>query len=694
MIEELNEEQRRAVTAEDGPQLVLAGAGSGKTRTIVHRIGFLIAERRIAPHRILAVTFTNKAARELRDRLQQLIGDDCGGVIAGTFHAVSLRFLRRYASALGYPQDFQVLDADDQLSLCKKVLKAQQIATDRLHPRLLLSWIEHCKHRGLTPEQAPEDSHLGIPLLPLYQRYQQELLRLGRMDFSDLLLNVVRLFREHEEIAAALRARFDHVLVDEYQDTNPVQHEWLVHLCCEHRNLTVVGDDDQSIYGWRGADVRGILDFERIWPGATIHRLQTNYRSTEAILRLANAVIAQNEARHEKRLVAVRSGGEIPEWRICQDEVEEAEHVVSFIQRALRDGIAPEQIAVLYRSHRQSLPIEQALRERGIAYRVVGGLSFFERMEVKDAVAYWALVQGCADLLHLLRVVNKPRRGIGAKTIERIEAAVTQAGTSPCDWLEGLPAADRSWGKVRAFAEEIAAVRSEAKKDADGGLWRVLERSGYLELLQAEGEIEAQTRIENLRALQAFVEQSLAEGLAPREVLDRIALLSSPEEVTEEDKGGIALMSLHRAKGLEFQAVVLIGLDEGLLPHQRAIEEGAEAIAEERRLLYVGITRARDRLLLTSARLRRLYGRDPMLMQPSRFLRQLPPGVVERIEPTPVAPTSGELMLGVRVRHPSFGEGVLIDCEGSGDAVRITVSFDRAGIKRLMLKYAPIEILD
>ncbi|MDX8401882.1 MAG: UvrD-helicase domain-containing protein [Mariprofundaceae bacterium] len=692
----LNPAQRAAARAGDGPQLILAGAGSGKTRTIVHRIGHLIAARGIAPHRILAVTFTNKAAAELKARLSALIGDDGGGVISGTFHAISLRMLRSHAERLGYPRDFQVIDADDQKALVKRLLKARNIAPEKLHPSHLTGWIEHCKHAGLTADQAPEQDWGGIVLHALYRDYQAELMRHERMDFSDLILNVVRLMREHPDCAAALRARFDHVLVDEYQDTNPVQHEWLLLLCAEHRNLTVVGDDDQSIYGWRGADVRHILDFERVWPGASVHRLEANYRSRESILRLANAVIAGNADRHEKRLRATRAGGETPRWQICHDEYDEARRIQQAIERWRAAGIPWREIAVLYRSNRQSLPIEQALREAGIPYRIIGGVGFFERMEIKDALAFWALLNRCGDAMHLLRICNKPRRGIGAKGQEKLMDMLAASGMRAPDWLDW--AADQDTpapvSKLAPLARMIRDLRVQAAEMPDRGLLAVLERSGYLEGLKGLGELEAAARVENIRALAAHIEWVMTEGMTPVAFMDRASLLQadeSLEEATPED--AVSLMSLHRAKGLEFDCVALAGVEEGLLPHQRAVDEGEAGIAEERRLLYVGITRARDHLLLTSARMRRMFGETAWPL-PSRFIKSLPPEVLRRDDggAPAAAPSAREdgIAVGANVVHPSFGEGVVLELEGAGDAARVTVQFRRAGVKRLMLKYAAL----
>jgi len=699
---DLNPDQFRAAQAGDGPQLILAGAGSGKTRTIVHRIGHLIAEAGIAPHRILAVTFTNKAAAELKFRLSDLIGDGGGGVVSGTFHAISLRFLRRYADALGFPHSFQVIDADDQKVLVKRILKSRNIDKDRLHPSYLLNWIEHCKHAGLRPNETPAYEWNGINMVEIYAVYQQQLKQHERMDFSDLILNVVVLLRDHGDIAVALKTRFDHVLVDEYQDTNPVQHEWLLQLCSEHRNLTVVGDDDQGIYGWRGADVSHILDFERIWRGATLHRLQQNYRSTAAILHLANAVIRENTDRHEKTLEATIEGGDMPDWKVCNDEYDEARQIMRHVERWHASGYANREIAVLYRSNRQSLPLEQVFRESDIPYRIIGGVGFFERMEIKDALAYWTLLNRCGDGLQLMRICNKPKRGLGVKGQEQLAAQLAASGLRAYEWLDVLSTgqAEGTARKLAGLAGMMAELRGESDKEDDRGLMQILQRSGYLDSLKAMGEIEAAARLENIRTLQDYIEISLGQGLSPVEFMDRAALLQSSEEMRADERGrpadAISMMSLHRAKGLEFDCVALPGVEEGLLPHQRSLDEGEAGIAEERRLLYVGITRARRHVLMTSARLRRFYG-ETHYPQPSRFIKKLRSDILHHDHAASAQLAVGQaragVAIGANVMHPSFGEGVVLTLEGAGDGARITVQFRQAGIKRLMLKYAALQLV-
>jgi len=704
---ELNQAQIQAVEAEDGPQLILAGAGSGKTRTVVHRIGHLIANRAYAPHRILAVTFTNKAASELQQRLTELIGDGSGGVISGTFHSISLRFLRSYADVLGYPKSFQVIDSDDQKTLIKRILKARSIPSDRLHPGYLGHWIEQQKNAGFLPEQAESMLWNGLDLRDFYIAYQAELQQLERMDFSDLILNCVRILRDYKDVATAIHTRFDHILVDEYQDTNPLQHEWLCLLAQEHQNLTVVGDDDQSIYGWRGADVRHILDFDKVWRHAQVHRLEENYRSTEAILKLANAVIQSNQDRHDKQLHATREGGLKPEFHVCVDEYAEARHMAKLFNDRYAT-VAWSEMAVLYRSNRQSLAIEQVFREENIPYRIVGGLSFFARMEIKDALAFWSILNDCADGMHLLRVCNKPKRGIGAKGQESVAALLSGSGLRVAEWITSMLQATTvpaPMKKLLPLLKMIQDIKSQLDTLADRGFMLILERSGYLDSLQAMGEVEAESRIENIKTLQNYIELSLANGITPIEFMDRAALMQSGEE-KDEDEDAVSLMSLHRAKGLEFDTVVLAGVEDGMLPHQRSLDEGEAGIDEERRLLYVGVTRAKNILHLTSARLRRIFG-DMTYPMPSRFIADLADDVLSKSEnvkqpamfaasqfsSSSSASASQNIAVGVYVSHPSFGDGLVVDLEGAGDAVRIAIEFDSVGLKRLMLKYAALTVI-
>ncbi|MDQ6975385.1 MAG: UvrD-helicase domain-containing protein [Mariprofundaceae bacterium] len=706
----LNAEQQRAAKAPAGPQLILAGAGTGKTRTIVHRIAHLIGECGVLPYRILAVTFTNKSASELKERLDAMIGEHAGTIVSGTFHSISLRFLRRYADSVGYPRSFQIIDGNDQRTLIKRLLKAQNIDPKVLHHAQLLHWIEQHKHAGKMPEDIAVDSPSPISLQPLYALYQQQLKQLERMDFSDLIVHCVRLLRADGVIAKAMRCSFDHVLVDEYQDTNPVQHAWLSLLCKDHRNLTVVGDDDQSIYGWRGADVRHILDFQKQWPDAGVYCLEENYRSGEAILRLANAVITEASDRHQKQLRPTRGSGKIPAWQACHDEHDEARRIAEVLQQRHQKGVPWSDMAVLYRSNHQSLPLERIFRELSLPYRIHGALSFFERVEVKDALCFWALVNACADGMHLMRIANKPKCGIGEKTWGNIQSLWLDSGLRVSDWLDLLAHQNNvsvPAKKLHFLATVVADVRNgiSQREAGDGGLFAVLEQTGYFQYLEAQGELEAVSRKENLQSLRAHIEMQLLQGFTPIEILDLAALLQSSDGIADAQKTAddtetkqVQLMSLHRAKGLEFNTVAICGVEEGLLPHQRALNEGCESLAEERRLLYVGITRARDCLLLTSASSRRVFG-DYQYPQPSRFMCNLSNDLLHTVWQSSSAAVVtneffGEICIACKVVHPSFGAGVVMTMEGQGSARRVSIQFDGYGLRHLMLKYAQLTVLD
>ncbi|MDQ6961304.1 MAG: UvrD-helicase domain-containing protein [Mariprofundaceae bacterium] len=686
MKDQLNQAQQQVVCAGDGPQLILAGAGSGKTRTIIQRIVHLIEERQVPPHRILAVTFTNKAAAELKERLQEQLGD--APVMAGTFHSISLRLLRNYASYAGYPSSFQVMDSQDQKSLIKRLLKERHLSTQDLHPNYVLSWIEQCKHEGLGSDQAPTHDFNGINIAEIYQAYQQRLKQLERMDFNDLLLILVQIMKAKPDIAILIRGRFDHVLVDEYQDTNPLQDQWLHLLCCEHRNLTVVGDDDQSIYGWRGANIEHIMAFEKNWHPVEVHRLEDNYRSYGAILALANAVIVQNKHRHSKELRPAREMGDKPMLMACQDDGDEARRITAWLKQHHRDGVSTAEMAVLYRSNRQSLALEQILSEQDMTYRVIGGLRFFDRMEIKDALAYWALLHRCGDRLHLERICNNPRRGIGPKTQQDLINTLMQSGMRLSAWLDMIAhtPADKKIAKLSPLGQALMKVRQDCLSSPDLGLLAILEATGYLTALQTRGEIEFESRMENLRELQKVIIQSSEEGKTPAEIMDLASLMQDTNDASSQQS--ISLMSLHRAKGLEFEVVAIAGVEESLLPHERAITEGNEGISEERRLLYVGITRAKNHLLLSWARTRRIFG-DVIYPQPSRFLRNLD----DYMRPYRINPQQqhGDYPQGTAVKHRVFGHGEIIEQQGYGDAIRVVVKFKDAGIKRLMLKYAQFE---
>ncbi len=622
----LNPEQREAVTAPDGPLLVLAGAGTGKTRVLTTRLAHVLLTGRARPAEVLAVTFTNKAAREMIQRVETLIGRGCEGLWLGTFHALGLRILRRHAELAGLRPDFTVLDADDQLRLCRQVLEAADLDVRRWPPRVLLALIQRFKDRGWTPERVPErevgDFALGR-LVELYAAYQRRLEELNACDFGDLLLRGLELFLRHEDVLARYQRRFRIILVDEYQDTNVAQYLWLRLLAHAHHNITCVGDDDQSIYSWRGAEVGNILRFEQDFPDARIVRLERNYRSTGHILAAASALVAHNRHRHPKTLRATGEAGEPVRVAALWDEQEEARFVADEIEAHRRAGGRLGDCAILVRAGFQTRAFEERFIQTGLPYRVVGGLRFYERQEIRDAVAYLRLVHRPDDDLAFERVVNTPRRGIGETALRRLRETARRAGTSLfgaarllCDTDELAP---RTRGALARFLHAVEHWRILARELEPRRLAEtVLEDSGYVEMWQRASTPDAPGRLENLKE---FV-QALEEFETLAGFLEHVAL------VTEhlEDPGGdlVQVMTLHAAKGLEFDVVFLCGWEEGIFPNQRAVDEGGErALEEERRLAYVGMTRARRRLTITFAANRRIHGQW-LNAPPSRFLDELP----------------------------------------------------------------------
>jgi DNA helicase-2/ATP-dependent DNA helicase PcrA len=685
LLSDLNDAQREAVLHGDGPLLVLAGAGSGKTRVIVHRIARLVSEEGVVPWRVLAVTFTNKAAGEMRERLAGLLGVAAGELWVQTFHAFGARFLRREAARAGLSPSFPIYDDDDQLRLVKGIL-SEVGAEDVLTPRQALSAIDRWKGLALRPADLPptDDVELEERLArEVYARYDAALARAGAADFGDLLARPVRLLEEDDRLRERWAGRFEHLLVDEFQDTNPVQYRLLRLLAGKRGNVCVVGDDDQAIYRWRGADVENILGFDRDFPGARVVKLERNYRSTRTVLDAAHAVISRATRRREKRLWTEEGPGEPLALLVGQDEHDEAERIARTVAKERARGTAGDDIAVLYRANAQSRPIEAALRAARIPYVIVRGTSFYERAEVKDAAAYLRLALEPRSDLDFARIVNRPPRGIGEKSVERLEAHARDRGLSlydalrSVDEIEGLkPQARRGLGALRETLAGLA--RDVATLDAGVAVQEVLSRTGMLERLQAEHTDEAVERAENLAELVAAArefDEAIAGQPPPRDpeepvppplarFLEQIALLGEADQPTPE--GRVSLMTLHAAKGLEFTAVILSGLEEGTFPRAPwgdvSPREEADAYDEERRLCYVGITRAKRRLTLSLARRRMGYGEGGpswRAMEPSRFLTDLPPELFgeavarevrareARDAPGPVAPRAPTIR-----RHP------------------------------------------
>jgi DNA helicase II / ATP-dependent DNA helicase PcrA len=725
----LNPAQREAVEHPGGPLLVLAGAGSGKTRVLTARIAHLITALHVAPQRIFAVTFTNKAAGEMRSRIGQLLGADPRGLWIGTFHSLSARLLRREAPLLGFGSNFTIYDSDDSEALVKRLLEARQLSTKVYSPRSVHSVISSAKNRMLTPEElgAQQDTPLIKVAAEVYAALGPALKQANAMDFDDLLLHPLTLFREHPERLAYWQDRFQHVLVDEFQDTNAAQYLLVRHLAKQHGNLCVVGDDDQAIYGWRGADVRHMLTFQNDFPGTKLVRLEQNYRSTQIILDAANGIIAENSARLGKTLFTEKKGGDPVTLLSSADERDEAEWLANEFARRAADGdLAYEGMAILYRTNSQSRPLEEAFRFRGIPYRLIGAISFYERREVKDLLAYLRLIANPADDEAFLRVVNVPRRGIG-------DASLALLGGAAAAWQKPMLEAARRAGSVNDLRpnvrEALAGVAAlidrlrEAVGHADPAtaLETILATTGYEQYLADEGA-DGLERVENVRELVAGAAEGT--GTPVERYLTQAALITPVDE--DKNEPGVTLLTAHMAKGLEWPIVALAGLEDGLFPLGRSTEQPG-GVEEERRLCYVGLTRAREKLYLSWARTRYRNGRLE-LAEPSRFLDALPPEVVEERSTTPswkplrgsgampprpsrprgaaarrlppdiefpddVSQDAPRYVKGERVRHRKFGGGIVRAVSGEGRDLRVSVDFDDPdiGTKQLLAAYAGLE---
>ena len=716
LLAPLNPPQRDAVTTTKGPVLVLAGAGSGKTRVIAHRIAYLLAVEGVDPRHVLAVTFTNKAAAEMRHRVEDLLLP--AGIrppLIATFHSACVRILRERAAHAGLPPSFVIYDEDDRQSLVKEALRELDFDERTLTPSTVVHRISHCKNQMLAPAdveqlaRTPREERIAS----LYRLYEQKLQAAGALDFDDLLLRVVRLLETVPEALRWYRTRWTHVLVDEYQDTNRAQYRIVQLLTEERRNLCVVGDPDQSVYRWRGADLRNILDFEKDYPDCRVVALEQNYRSTKRILGVASAVIVNNTARREKRLWTDNHEGERPEVYRAWDENEEAAFVAQKVRALRGEGRDYRDVAVFYRTNAQSRVLEDALRRAGVPYLIVGGVRFYERREIRDVVAYLRLLSNPLDDVAFRRAVAAPARGIGKASLDRLADGARAAGVPLLAHCAAIP--PDITGKPRRALEEFAAMIARLGERRSGLtvpalIDEVCAVSGYRDALKAERTAEAQARLENLEELVAaseeFIVTQQAAGLDPvtlEAFLDSIALVADTDEIDPE-AGGVTLMTLHSAKGLEFPVVFLTGLEEGVFPHSRSMLE-PEELEEERRLCYVGITRARERLLLSYALHRRIQGYG--VAEPSRFLLEIPeeqlhlinarrPDPVAPMVSAPAAPDPGDdfpFRLGAKLRHARWGEGLLVGMEREGADVIATVHFASVGRKRLSLQYAHLEEL-
>jgi DNA helicase-2/ATP-dependent DNA helicase PcrA len=749
LLDELNPQQREAVQTTEGPLLILAGAGSGKTRVITYRIAYLIEQCGVRPGSILAVTFTNKASAEMRERVERLVQlAGRGRPWVSTFHSFCVRVLRESGARIGLPQDFSIYDEDDQLRVVKAALRHLGLTERELQARTVLARISYAKNHGRSPEavfQSASDP-LAERAAVVYDLYSKELKKAHAVDFDDLLLETERLLREDAETALRYNDRYRYILVDEYQDTNRPQYELVRLLTQTHQNLCAVGDEDQSIYSWRGADIRNIVEFEKDYPNARILRLEENYRSTQNILDAASALVAHNRTRKGKNLWTHRKGGDGIGKYEAPDGENESLFVADWISNHLRqhpDG----RVAILYRTNAQSRLYEEALRRYSLKYNVVGGISFYERAEVKDLLAYLKATLNLQDSISLLRIINTPPRGIGLTTVRKLQEIALEHNLSFWDALTQA-VENRLFGarplaglvEFRSLLLELSAmVRSASVAEV---LQSVLERTQYVDALKQEGTPEAFSRAENIDELLNAAADSRERGETVAEFLDHAALVSDTDSY--DGASQITLMTLHSAKGLEFPVVVLGGLEEGLLPHSRSLLNAA-MLEEERRLCYVGMTRAQDTLILTRARARRHYGYQmPEPSPPSRFWKEIPEHLLEdwsqpsapraageryydyeptalpypaprpeseanirryfglegtsptqapgvRTERNPERPPTPLLRPGHRVRHPRFGYGTVLRREGAGETVKLTVSFAGFGVKKLMERYAELE---
>jgi DNA helicase II / ATP-dependent DNA helicase PcrA len=749
LLSALNPEQQDAVLHTSGPLLILAGAGSGKTRVIAHRIAYLVSEGLCEPDRLLAVTFTNKAAEEMRTRVETLLGVDCRRLWISTFHALCARMLRREAPHIGLSRDFVIYDSTDQLTVMKQALR--QIGADEstVQPRVALSRISHAKNRMEGPEVFtanswhPRDAQIG----KLYELYAKALRDANALDFDDLLLRTVELFEKAETVRERYSQKFVHVMVDEYQDTNRPQYLLIQRLAGRHRNLCVVGDPDQSIYKWRGADLRNILDFEHDFSEARIVKLERNYRSTQVILDAASAVISQNRNRKDKRLYTERRGGAKVLYYRAGDDLDEAEFIARTARTALQDDIEST-VAILYRTNAQSRTLEDALRRAGIAYKIIGGVRFYERKEIKDALAYLKLVLNPHDNVSLRRVVNVPARGIGKGVMESLEsvelpidaddppllAGLQPVATNNSLWARLVHSVDRrllaprATQSLAAFRDLVLTLTDMASRESVSiALAKMLDQSGYLQDLREERSEEAESRIENLAELVSAAREYEARNPEPSLAgfVDQLSLLSDADEEAGARDARVLMMTMHSAKGLEFPVVTIAGLEEGLFPHSRSADDEAE-LEEERRLCYVGITRAQRRLVLTSAARRRVFG-EYQSTDPSRFIDEIPSELIEEVPSSFLTPQTSfshfranpygrsrggrvreepdyayadedqsippGLHPGVRVRHPQFGVGTVLSVEPLDDDIKLLVRFNTVGQKILRAKYAKLEMV-
>ena len=737
----LNSMQKEAVFCTEGPLLVLAGAGSGKTRVLTHRIAYLIEEKEVNPWNILAITFTNKAAGEMRERVDKLVEFCPESVWVSTFHSSCVRILRRFIDRIGYESNFSIYDTDDQKTVMKRILKRMELDPKQFRERAVMSAISSAKNELIDPKQFLENAGgdwREKKIAEVYQLYQEELKKNNALDFDDLIFKTVHLFRTDAEVLDYYQERFRYIMVDEYQDTNTAQFVLIHLLANKYKNLCVVGDDDQSIYRFRGANIQNILGFEEAFPDARVIKLEQNYRSTMHILDAANAVIRTNKGRKDKTLWTANGDGVPVVFRHYDQAYEEAEGIVNDI---LKDGRPFQDYAVLYRTNAQSRLIEEKCISHNVPYRLVGGINFYQRKEIKDILSYLKTIANGRDDLAVQRIINVPKRGIGAASIAKVTAWASEQGLGfyeACVRALAVPGLAKSAGKFQAFVSQIEEFRQmlQGGSDLKELIEAILEKTGYREELKAEGEIEAQTRLENIDELvsKAVDYWDNQEHPTLDEFLEQVALVADIDQM-DDSENRVTLMTLHSAKGLEFPVVYLSGMEDGLFPSSMAIFSDDRAdLEEERRLAYVGITRAKERLVLTGAR-RRMVNGETRFAKVSRFVDEIPPELIEKeqkntyerrneqakptepswkqrqgqlgvskfgMKSTPAVPAFGKAFTvekvgsldygpGDRVRHIKFGEGTVMSVQDGGRDFEVRVNFDKVGEKKMFASFAKLQ---
>lgn len=732
-INTLNDKQKEALLATKGPLLILAGAGSGKTKVVTSKIAYLIEELQVPSWKILAITFTNKAANEMRDRVSKLIDEDISSMWIGTFHSICVRILRKNIDKIGYSSSFTIYDRDDQITVVKEAIGDLGLDRDIYKPRSIVNDISNIKSEGLSPKEYIDLNKTNFfkeNLGKIYEIYEKKLVSNNALDFDDLLIKTVDILRDYEDVRDFYRSKFEYIFVDEYQDTNKIQYEFIKLVAGNEPNLTVVGDNDQSIYKWRGADINNILNFHKDFPGAKIVKLEQNYRSTQKILEVANKVIENNRTRIEKNLWTSRNEGKPVVYREFPHSNEEEYGVINKIIGLHYKGEEFKDMAILYRTNAQSRGFEEALVRESIPYKIVGGLKFYDRMEVKDILAYLRAINNTDDNVSLSRIINRPKRGIGDTSLADLLDYADKNGISLYDLVTNIDKFEdlniRARKNVRDFGSILKILKDRSEKLSIGKLFEeVLYESGYVEDLKSQNTIEAKTRLENIEELHSNIMEYDREGVELAEYLNTLSLLSDVDKTSEES--GVNLMTMHAAKGLEFSTVFLVGFEEGLFPSNRSIESEDE-VEEERRLCYVGVTRACNNLFISSSRTRSMYGKLTPAKR-SRFIHEMGEtieiiedksrelleirdynegnkssvnrktkffGIEKKTEASKGLnqATDKNISVGDKVKHKIFGKGMVVQKKEKNGDYEVVISFDKKGLKRLMLSVAPIKLID